>query len=193
VLDQHGGANRAVWDAKPILRKVEHVIPEPRFQVALHFRQIEIRTAAASDQLVRIVEEVQPEIEESAGYRLIIDVHMLLDKVPAARSHCQSGGCVIQAIFTPLWTDEGDLPANSIAQVELPLNDVFPGWGVGILEIRHKDLRAGVERIDHHTPIGGTGDLNPPIGKVGMGWMPPSNHRRECQPSQAGNRAARQT
>jgi hypothetical protein len=48
--------------------------------VALHFRQIEIRTAAASDQLVRIVEEVQPEIEESAGYRLIIDVHMLLDR-----------------------------------------------------------------------------------------------------------------
>jgi hypothetical protein len=166
--------DRTVRDAEPILRKVEHVVPEPRFQVALHLRQVEIRTATASDQLVRIVEKVQPEIEESASHWLIINVDMLLDKVPAARSHRQGGGCVIQAILTPLRADEGDRPANGITQVELPLNDVFPGWGVGILKIRHKDLCARVERIDHHTPISRTGNLNPPIGKVsGNGSHPP--------------------
>ena len=50
-LDQHGGAHGAGIDAERRLGVAEHVVPEPGFEVALHLGQVEVRTAAALDQL----------------------------------------------------------------------------------------------------------------------------------------------
>src|SRR5215212_6085694 len=77
-LDQNGGANRSLRNAKFILRELEGIIPNPRFQVALHLREVKIRTGAASEQLLRVVEKVETEIEETAGDRRAIDQHVFL-------------------------------------------------------------------------------------------------------------------
>src|SRR5690606_41914081 len=50
-LDQHGRADTAPRDAELFLRQQEHVVPQPRFEMALQFRQIEVRAATASQQL----------------------------------------------------------------------------------------------------------------------------------------------
>jgi hypothetical protein len=42
-FDQHRGANGALRDAQRVLRENEHVVPQARFQMALHLGQIEIR------------------------------------------------------------------------------------------------------------------------------------------------------
>ena len=50
-LDQDRGANRAVRNAQIVLRLDEHVVPQPRFEMALQLRQVEIGPAALVDQL----------------------------------------------------------------------------------------------------------------------------------------------
>ena len=42
-LDQDGGADGAARDAERVLRVDEHVVPEPRFEMALELRQVEVR------------------------------------------------------------------------------------------------------------------------------------------------------
>ena len=86
-LDQYRRANRSLRNAQLILREFENIIPDARFEMALHFRQIKIRAAAARDQLLRVVEKIQTEIEQTARDRLAIDEHMFLDQMPAARTH----------------------------------------------------------------------------------------------------------
>ena len=46
-LDQHGGADGAARDAELVLRADEDVVPEARFEVALHLGQIEVGAGAA--------------------------------------------------------------------------------------------------------------------------------------------------
>ena len=57
-------------DAERGLGVREDVIPEARLEMALHFRQVEIWPAAAREQLLRVVEKEEAEIEERAGNRL---------------------------------------------------------------------------------------------------------------------------
>src|SRR5215472_15048548 len=47
-LDQYSCSNRTAWNSKFILGEIEGVIPDACLEVALHFRQVEIRAAAAS-------------------------------------------------------------------------------------------------------------------------------------------------
>ena len=54
-------------DPKRVLGEREDVIPQARFEVILEFRQVEVRTAASRDELLRIVEEVEPEVDEGSG------------------------------------------------------------------------------------------------------------------------------
>src|ERR687884_115509 len=42
-------------------------IPQARLEMRLHLRQIEVRTLAARQQLLRVVEEEQREVEDAAG------------------------------------------------------------------------------------------------------------------------------
>src|SRR5260370_20398440 len=45
-LDQHSGADAAAWNSERILRVIEDVVPQASFQMAFHFRQIEIGAGA---------------------------------------------------------------------------------------------------------------------------------------------------
>ena len=90
-LDQHRGADRAVRDAEPLLGEGEDVVPEPGLEVALHLRQVEVRAAAAVEQLLRVVEEVQAEVDQRADDRGAVDHQVPLVEVPAAGAHHDGG------------------------------------------------------------------------------------------------------
>jgi hypothetical protein len=66
-LDQHRAAHAAVRHAERRLGVREDVVPQARLEVALHLRQVEVRTAAPREQLLGVVEEIEPEIDEPAG------------------------------------------------------------------------------------------------------------------------------
>jgi len=55
-------------------------------------------------------------------------------------------------------------------QVDLSGYDVFPCGGVGVLEIGHEDIGAGVEGVDHHLPVDRAGDLDPAVAQ-GFGGL----------------------
>ena len=55
---------------------------------------------------------------------------------------------------------------DRVAQVDLALDIVLPGGGIRIFEIGHEDVRAGVQRVDHHLAFYGPGDLDAPVLEV---------------------------
>src|SRR5208282_6789526 len=63
-FDQHGGANRSSRNAKFVLGKTEHVIPQTGFQVILQLRQIEVRTSSFVQQGPGVVKKEQTKIKQ---------------------------------------------------------------------------------------------------------------------------------
>ena len=63
-LDQHRRADRAARQAERVLGEREDVVPEPRLEVALELRQVEVRAGAAVELLARVVEDDEAEVEE---------------------------------------------------------------------------------------------------------------------------------
>ena len=57
----------------------------------------------------------------------------------------------------------GDRAVDRVAQVDVPVDHVVPGGGVGVLEVRHEAVGARVERVDRHLAVGGAGDLHPAL------------------------------
>ena len=149
------------------LRQHEHIVPEPRLQVAFHLGQIEIGAGAAVEQRLGVVEEVQAEVEEAGRDGLAIDEHMLFRQVPAARAHQQGGDLLVEAIVFAFRAVEVDGAADGVAQVDLSLDSGFPGGRVGVLEVGHEDVRAGVQRVDHHFAVDRPGDLDAAILQIG--------------------------
>ena len=138
-----------------------------RLEMALHLGQVEIRAAAARQKLLRVMEEVQAEIEQRAGHRHAVDRHVLLRQVPAARPHEQHGGLVVQPVLAArLRIDVVDLPVDRARQVELSVDHVGPGRRAGILEVGHEDVGAAVQRIDDHLAVDRPGDLDAAVQDV---------------------------
>src|SRR5207237_3898623 len=61
---------------------------------------------------------------------------------------------------------EFDVAGHRVAQIDLAVDRTRPGRRMRVLEVRHVDLRAGIERVDHHLTIDGTRDLDPTIEQV---------------------------
>ena len=85
-LDQHRRPDRAVRDLQGGLGVGEDVVPQPRLEVRLHLRQVEVGAGSASQQLGRVVEEVEAEVDQAAGDRGPVDHEVGLVEVPAARA-----------------------------------------------------------------------------------------------------------
>ena len=161
----------------------EDVVPEPRLEVALHLGQIEVGAGAARQQLRGVVEEVEAEVEEAAG-----------DRAGRRCRTCFSGRCqprgrtISMAIcsFRRYSLPSGLLKlmvrADRVAQVDLALDQVLPGRRVGVLEVGHEDLGAGVERVDDHLAVDRAGDLDPAILQIG-------GNRRDASSRLRGPRA----
>ena len=146
----------------------EDLVPEARLEVALELGQVEIRAGAGGEQRLRVGEEVEAEIEEAAGHRLAVDDEVLLRQMPAARADEQDRGPGGELVFlAALRVGEVDLVGPAVLEVDLALDLVFPGRRVGILEIGHEDLGAGVQRVDDHLAVGRAGDLDAAVLKVG--------------------------
>ena len=91
---------------------------------------------------------------------------MFLGQMPAARAHEQDGRLRVQLVLFALRTGELDVAANRVAQVDLARQIVLPGGRVRVLEIRHEDVRAGVQRVDDHLAVHGPGDLDAPVEQI---------------------------
>ena len=165
-LDQHGRPHRAAGNAEGILGVGEDVVPEPSFAMALQLGQIEVRARAAVDQLLGVVEKIEPKIEQTAGDRFAVDGHVAFVEMPAAGPDEEGRGFGIQRVLAPVRVLEGDRAAHRVVEVLLAVDDVAPGRRRGVLQIGHEDLGSGVEGVDDHLAIAGAGDLDPAIEEV---------------------------
>ena len=165
-LDQDGGLDRAARDFERVLRVLEHRVPEPRLEMRLHLREVEVRPGAALDQPPRVVEEVEPEVDERTGRGLAVDQQVLLRKVPATRADQQRRDLLVQPVLASVLLRELDRPLDRVGEVHVPADHVRPGRRVRILEVGHEPARTGVERVDDHLSVGRTGDLDAPVLQV---------------------------
>ena len=166
-LDEHRRANRSLRNAELVLRQLEGVIPNARLEMALHFRQIKIRTASARDQLFRVVKKEEPEVEQPAGDRFTINQEMLFKQMPPAWPNEKHCAFFVQLVPLALRTREANRAADRVPQIDLAFNHIPPCRRVRVLEIRHKNLRTGVERVNNHLAIGRSRDFDTPILDVG--------------------------
>ena len=172
-------------DAEPILRVHEDVVPESRLEVRLELREVEVAPVAAV-----VAEEVEPEVEQRAGHRRAVDLEMALLEMPAARADEEHGDLVVQRVLL-LAGVERDRPLERVREVPLPLDAVLPRRRVRVLEVGHEDLRARVERVDHHLAVDRARDLDAAIGDLVRERRDRASRPRGCRPSRAGSRAAR--
>ncbi len=165
-LDQHRRADGAARDLQRVLRQHEGVVPQARLEVALQLGQVEVRAGAAVELLARVVEERQSEVEQAPGDRLPVHQHVLLRQVPAARADQQRGDLLVQLVLLALGGAEREGAAHRLLEVLVADDDVAPGGRERVLEVRHEDVRAGVERVDHHLALDRPGDLHEALGQV---------------------------
>ena len=113
------------------------------------------------------MEKEKPEIQETAGNGFAVEEDVFFGQVPAAGPDHERGDLFLKGVAFSFGAGEADGPADRVPHVDLALDRVFPGRGLGVLEIRHVDAGAGVESVDHHLDVGGrSGDLDAPVEKV---------------------------
>ncbi len=150
-----------------VLRRDEYLVPKPRLEMAFQLWQVEVGAAAARDEFLRVVEKIQCEVEDPAGDRRTIDQHVLLGQMPPARTHEERRELVTELVRLAFGADEVDLAANRVAQVDLALDVVVPLRRVGVLEVGHEHVGAGVERVDDHLAIDRPGNLDTAVLNIG--------------------------
>jgi hypothetical protein len=164
-FDQHGDLDFAFADHSLFFRKPENIVPQSGFEMRLELRQIEIRAGAAALQLTGVVIEIESEVDQARWNRPTVDQHMILWQVPAARTHDQRGRNVVQRVVLAFGI-QLYAAIHSIAQVDLPFNNVGPRGRQGILAIRHEDTRTGIQCIDDHFAVGGPGDFDAAVTQI---------------------------
>ena len=134
--------------------------------MALQLGQVEVGAGAAVELLAGVVEEREREVDQAAGDRLPVDEHVLLREVPPARAHQERRDLLVELVLLSFGRAERQRPPDRVLQVLVPDHDVAPGGRERVLEVRHEDVRAGVERVDHHLALDRSGDLHEPPGEV---------------------------
>jgi hypothetical protein len=168
-LDQHGGADGADRDTKLLLGVREDVVPEGGLFVGLHLRQVEVRSGAAFQQLLGVVEEVEAEVDQGSHGRLAVHRQVPLVEVPAARAHHDRRVRPAVELVRLLLGLERDRAPDRVVEVLLAVDHVGPVRGVRVLQVGQPHLGARVERVDRHLPLGRAGDLHTPIPQVSRG------------------------
>ena len=153
---------------EPLLRGHEDVVPQPRLEVGLQLGQVEVGPGAPLPQRLRVVEEVEPEVEEEGRDRLPVVLDVLLRQVEPARPDEEDGGLLAEAVLLAgVGRLVRDRAPDRVPEVLVAEDHVLPGGRVRVLEVGHEDARAGVERVDDHLPVDGPGDLDPAVLEVG--------------------------
>ena len=112
------------------------------------------------------MEKEQTEVEQRSRNRLAADHKMLLDQVPSTRANHQRRDRRIQLVCFAFRTRVLDGAPHRIAHVHLARDVVVPSGGVGILEIRHEHVGAGIQGVDHHLAVHRTRDLDAAVHQV---------------------------
>ena len=112
------------------------------------------------------MEDVEPEVEQAARHGRAVDQDVPLDQVPPAGADQQGRHDLVQAIDPAVRVPVLDRPRDRVEEVDLALDHVPPGRRVRVLEVRHEDVRAGVERVDDHLPLGRARELDPPALEI---------------------------
>ena len=172
-LDEHGAADAALGQAQALLGMAEDVIPQPGLQVALQLGDVKVGAAAAGQQLLGVVEEVEAKVEEGAGHGLAVDLNMLLRQGPAAGADDEGGQLLVKLVILAFGAGEGQGATDGRGEILLALQGGTPGGTMGILEVGHEALGAGVESIDDHLTVHRTGDLHAAVLEVGGGGAYP--------------------
>ena len=165
-FDEDGGLDGALWHAEEVLRFDEDVVPQTRLEVVFHLRQVEVRACAAPFEFFVIVKKVEREVEDAARDGLAVQGDVLLVEVPPARPHKEHGRLGVQAILFAFGIRKFYRPADGVAQVDLTFDQAVPGRRVRVLEIGHEHLCAGVQRVDDHLTLDGTGNLDAAVQKI---------------------------
>ena len=165
-LDQHGGLDGLLRNLQRLLGIDEDRVPEPRFEMALHLRQIEVRAGAALDQLLRVVEKVKREVDDATRCRLAVDEDVLLLQMPAARAHDERGGLRIELVLLALGRGVADLLPHRVVHAHLAFHHQAPGRAGGILEVGHEALGPRVQRVDDHLALDRAGDLDAAVEQI---------------------------
>ena len=98
-FDEHGRADGAAWNSNSLLCEIEDIVPQTRFEMALHLRQVEVGATATIDQRLCIVEEVHSEIEQTRGNSFSLHLDMLFRQVPAAGADNQRRSLILQLVL----------------------------------------------------------------------------------------------
>ena len=162
-LDQHRRLDRSLRDPELVLRRHEDLVPEARLEMALDLRQVEVGAGAAREQLLRVVEHEEREVEDAAVDSPAVDGDVLLVEVPAARAHLQRRDLVVEPVASCAGRSlllERQRAPDRLADVDLALDLVGPERRVRILEVGHVRIRARVEGVDDHLRVDRPGDLD---------------------------------
>ena len=154
VLDQHRWADAAVRDVQPFLRVVEHVIPQPRFQVRLELGQVVVRPGAVALLRDPVVVDGEAEIEKTARDGLAVHQNVPFHEVQASGPHAECGGFIVQLVPPAVGGFVADRAPVCVPDVQLTVQRRQPRGGMRVLKVGHVDLRAAVQRIYHHAPVG---------------------------------------
>ena len=164
-LDEDGGADGAVGHTARTLREPEDVVPQSRFEVALHLWQVVVRPAASFEERLGVVEEVEAEVHERRNGRSPAEAEVRLIEVPPPWSHDHGRESAVSGESVRLAIDRGEVQrfTRSVFETDLARDHVGPARRVRVLEVSEPHPCAGVERVDGHFWIGRPGDLHAPI------------------------------
>ena len=118
---------------------------------------------------MRVVERVQPEVDERArrGHGATVhvgEVKVVLLEVPAARAHHDRRRLLVRhRVVLAVRRRVLEPSPNRVEQGQLAADDVLPRGAGRVLLIREPHLRARVERIDGHARIRRARDLDATI------------------------------
>src|SRR6266566_6757789 len=106
-------------------------------------------------------------VEEEGRSRIGPKMSMLLGEVQASRSDEECRKFFSEPVFSSIWTGVCDGLVDCVSKVNLALQGSLPCWRVGVFEIRHVNIRPGIESIDHHLPVDRACDFDAPLAEVG--------------------------
>ena len=172
-LDQHGGADGAARDAErrpgPARTRRSTAAP-PGATPSSAGRS----TGPGPCSICRSPRrgEVEREVHQAARRRLAVHQDVLLRQVPAAGPHDDRGQLLVRLAARSACRSR---PVKSMvrliasSRLSCPPTTALPLRRVGVLVVREPDLRAGVQRVDRHLPVGGAGDLQRRSARPGAG------------------------
>ncbi len=90
------------------------------------------------------MKEEQAKVKNAAGHGFAVNQHMFFIQMPAPGPDDQCGRIVDQLIVLALGRGKIDVAVDRIPEIDLTVDAVFPGRGIGIFKVGHEGFGSGV-------------------------------------------------